>query len=162
MPVSGEKTYAAELTVAAQFTHAGWNTYFPQRDQGFDFVVSKYIDGQHILRPVQVKGKYPEANKSDNDCYGYVGRLSRLHPEMVLAIPYFTVESRRIPEIIAYVPRVELRNHSRGYRTQPASFKDGKPQIRPGFQGFFGVEGLKLLQNTNWAGKTAEEYDWLD
>lgn len=161
MPVSGRTTYAAELTVAAQFTHAGWNTYFPQRDQGFDFVVSKSIS-EHLIRPVQVKGKYPEDGKSDTSSYGYVGKLSRLHPEMVLAIPYFTSESRHHPEIIAYIPSVELRDHSRGYRAQPARFVDGEPQIRPGFRGFFGIEGLELLQNANWAETTAQEYGWSD
>lgn len=38
MPVSD---YFAELYVAGGFADAGWNVYFPHRDQGFDFIVSK-------------------------------------------------------------------------------------------------------------------------
>lgn len=28
--------YSAELVVASTFAEAGWNIYFPHRDQGFD------------------------------------------------------------------------------------------------------------------------------
>ena len=44
--------YFAELYVAGRFADAGWNVYFPHRDQGFDFIISKNIgnDGQ-FLRP---------------------------------------------------------------------------------------------------------------
>jgi hypothetical protein len=56
--------YFAELYVAGRFAEAGWNVYFPRRDRGFDFIVSKALpDGQQLLRPVQVKGKYPTDEK---------------------------------------------------------------------------------------------------
>jgi hypothetical protein len=39
-------------------------------------------------RPGQVKGKYPTADKTDKNVYGYIGKLTELHPDMVLAIPF--------------------------------------------------------------------------
>jgi hypothetical protein len=52
--------YFAELYVAGKFADEGWNVYFPHRDKGFDFIVSKQDSGAvQILMPVQVKGKYP-------------------------------------------------------------------------------------------------------
>src|SRR5438128_405916 len=33
--------FFAELYVAGRFVDAGWNVYFPRRDRGFDFIVSK-------------------------------------------------------------------------------------------------------------------------
>jgi hypothetical protein len=67
--------YFAELYVAGRFAEAGWNVYFPHRDQGFDFVVSKARDSEQRIRPVQVKGKYPTQQKGDWPQYGYIGRL---------------------------------------------------------------------------------------
>lgn len=52
--------YLAELLVAGILADDGWNIYFPHRDEGFDFIISKQVDGREIIRPVQVKGKYPE------------------------------------------------------------------------------------------------------
>lgn len=77
--------YFAELYVAGRFADAGWNVYFPHRDRGFDFIVSKQtINGDYLIRPVQVKGKYPTESKRNWPVYGFVGRLSTLHDEMVL------------------------------------------------------------------------------
>ena len=59
MPGPKTSDYFAELYVAGRFADAGWNVYFPHRDQGFDFVISKVIGVDTVLRPVQVKGKYP-------------------------------------------------------------------------------------------------------
>ena len=59
MPGPKPSDYFAELYVAGRFADAGWNVYFPHRDQGFDFVISKVIGVDTVLRPVQVKGKYP-------------------------------------------------------------------------------------------------------
>jgi hypothetical protein len=56
--------YFAELYVAGKFADEGWNVYFPHRDKGFDFIVSKAnSSGIQMLRPVQVKGKYPTSPK---------------------------------------------------------------------------------------------------
>ncbi len=86
----GRPDYLAELYVAGLLADSGWNIYFPHRDEGFDFIISKCVEADMILRPVQVKGKYPTTGKTNKTSYGYVGKLSALHPEMVLAIPYFS------------------------------------------------------------------------
>jgi hypothetical protein len=44
--------YFAELHVAGRLADAGWDIYFPHRDKGFDFVISKVVNGAPILRPV--------------------------------------------------------------------------------------------------------------
>lgn len=52
--------YFAELYVAGSMAKAGWNVYFPHRDKGFDFIISKLIGGKRwVVRPVQVKSKTP-------------------------------------------------------------------------------------------------------
>jgi hypothetical protein len=95
----------AELYVAGLFATEGWNVYFPHRDDGFDFIVSKFIAKKRwLVRPVQVKGKYTRA-KASRAAYGYVGRLSQLHPEMVPAIPVFDPDKRSRPTCIAFMPR---------------------------------------------------------
>lgn len=80
--------YFAEIYVAGIFGDARWSVYFPKRDVGFDFIVSKEIKGSVLLRPVQVKGLYPTKEKKDKLPYGYQGDLTAVHPEMVLAIPF--------------------------------------------------------------------------
>lgn len=162
MSVSGESTYSAELFVASQFTYAGWNTYFPQRDKGFDFVASKNVDGREIIRPVQVKGKYPEKNTNDRDLYGYIGDLTRYHKEMVVAIPFYSSNAFRAPEYVAYVPPAELRDHSRGYRVQPSKLKNGVPEIRPAYSGYVGKKGLAVLEEPDWATKTWQDRGWYN
>ena len=82
--------YFAELYVAGLLANAEWNVYFPHRDRGMDFVISKTgADGVEIIRPVQVKGKYPSSDKGNKATYGYVGKLNQVHPDMILAIPFF-------------------------------------------------------------------------
>lgn len=49
--------YLAELYVAGVLADDGWNVYFPHRDEGFDFMISKYLGDRIVLRLVQVKGK---------------------------------------------------------------------------------------------------------
>ena len=57
--------YFAELYVAGLMANAEWNVYFPHRDKGMDFIISKTgQDGKEIIRPVQVKGKYPASEKA--------------------------------------------------------------------------------------------------
>jgi hypothetical protein len=153
---------AAELFVAACFAEAGWNVYFPHRDKGFDFIVSKDLgDGRQVLKPVQVKGKYPSESKTKKNVYGFVGRLSETHPDMVLAIPYYAASQPNHPKFVAYMPRCEVRDHSRGFRCQPASFRDSDPEMRPGFRGFFDSTGLELLEAEEWGVTPAEAYGWI-
>lgn len=143
--------YFAELYVAGRFADAGWNVYFPHRDQGFDFVVSRSRrGGSMLLRPVQVKGKYPTKVKTDKVVYGYVGKLTEVHPEMVLAIPYFSRLEPEVPAFVAYMPHSQIRRHSRGYRCEPAGFKAGKPVIRRDFRKFFDAKGLDRVKRLDW------------
>jgi len=144
--------YFAELLVAGLMANAGWNVYFPHRDKGMDFIATKTCEnGTEILRPVQVKGKYPTDEKGDKTTYGYVGKLNQIHPEMVLAIPYFAVSAAGPALFVAYMPFSRIKPHSRGYRCAPACFKDGVPLKRRDFQKFFDGEGLQLLESDDWA-----------
>jgi hypothetical protein len=137
--------YFAELFVGGRLADAGWNIYFPHRDQGFDFIITKRNPtGELLIRPVQVKGKYPTEDKGDQDLYGYVGDLD-LHPEMVLAIPFFS-SSQTTPVNIAYMPVSTIRKNPRGYRCQPASFKNGKPLPRRDHRKFFDEDGMRNLE----------------
>jgi len=139
--------YFAELFVAGRLADAGWNVYFPHRDQGFDFIITKRIStGELLIRPVQVKGKYPTEEKSDKNLYGYVGKLE-LHPEMVLAIPFFSHNSPVVPVHVAYMPVKMIRVHPRGQRCQPARFKSGEPKPRGDHRMFFDEEGVRNLES---------------
>ncbi len=143
--------YAAELIVAGRFAEAGWNVYFPHRDKGFDFIVTKFIEGfGELVRPVQVKGKYPTGDKTDKNTYGYVGKLTSLHDEMVLAMPYFSTKSSSVPTFIGYLPIFQIKECSRGYKCEPALFKNGNPLIRPYFKKYFDKEGLEYLNKLEW------------
>jgi len=141
--------YFAELFVAGLLADAGWNVYFPHRDQGFDFIIMKRVaSGELLIRPVQVKGKYPMDEKGDQQLYGYVGKLE-LHPEMVLAIPFFG-PTQNTPTYIAYMPAQMIREHTRGYRCQPALFRNGQAQPRRDHRTFFDDDGLKNLEKTDF------------
>jgi hypothetical protein len=143
--------YFAELYVAGRFADAGWNIYFPHRDKGFDFIASKELQtGEYLIRPVQVKGKYPTEVKGNKNVYGYVGRLTQLHPEMVLAIPFFSKLAPGMPSCVAYIPRSLIRNHSRGYKSEPANFRGGVPTPRRNYAKFFDDGGLILLEGKEW------------
>ncbi len=144
--------FFAELYVAGRFAELGWNIYFPRRDRGFDFIVSKSTSsGEQLLRPVQVKGKYPTPDKGDRDVYGYIGELSEVHREMVLAIPYFAPGSYEVPISIAYLPFGIIRGHSRGSKCEPAYLRGGIAHPRRDYQKFFGDEGLKLVERDDWS-----------
>jgi hypothetical protein len=151
VPTPAVSDYFAELYVAGCLADAGRNVYFPHRDKGFDFIISKPhpAEGQ-LIRPVQVKGKYPTGEKSDKTTYGYVGRLSQTHPEMVLAIPFFPSVKAAAPTCVAYMPFNLIRTHSRGFRCQPATFKAGRPEPRRDYRGFFDAAGIKALEELKW------------
>lgn len=143
--------YFAELYVAGRFADAGWDIYFPHRDKGFDFIASKELEsGGYLIRPVQVKGKYPTAEKGNKTVYGYVGRLTQLHAEMVLAIPFFSKLVPGVPTCIAYMPSSLVRKHSRGFKSQPATFRDGVPAPRRDYAKFFDDGGLLLAEEIGW------------
>jgi hypothetical protein len=131
------RDYFAELYVAGIFGDAGWSVYFPKRDVGFDFVISKNIGDSSLLRPVQVKGLYPTKEKKDKTTYGYQGTLTSVHPDMVLALPFFSAVHRGAsPECIAYMPLSQIRPRSSergGYRCVPAKLVSGCPAPRESF-----------------------------
>lgn len=147
-----QRDYFAELYVAGIFGDVGWSVYFPKRDIGFDFVVSKSVRGGVALRPVQVKGLYPTAEKTNKVTYGYQGKLTAVHPDMVLAIPFFSAMERGAsPEHIAYMPFSEIRSRTRGgYRCVPAKFVSGYAVPRETFAGYFNEPGLRALESPAW------------
>jgi hypothetical protein len=146
--------YFAELHVAGRLADAGWDIYFPHRDKGFDFVISKVVNGVPLLRPVQVKGKYPSGDKTDKTVYGYVGKLTQTHPEMVLAIPYFSASSPDTPAYVAFIPWASVKKHARGFRCEPATYRSGEPRPRREFQKFFGEDGIARLDSLTWKMET--------
>jgi hypothetical protein len=147
------RDYFAELYVAGIFGDEGWAVYFPKRDIGFDFIVSKEVNGTVLLRPVQVKGLYPTPEKLDKDTYGFAGTLSAVHAEMVLAMPFFSATERgAAPACIAYVPLTEMRDRERGgVRCVPCRLVAGAPQPRPSFAKFFDHDGLIALEDPAWS-----------
>jgi hypothetical protein len=148
------RDYFAEMYVAGVLADAGWNVYFPRRDQGFDFIITKFVAPEILVRPVQVKGKYSTADKTDKATYGYSGRMTQLHPEMVLAIPYFTLGRLEAPKFTAYLPFGQIRAKQQKpgrYRAVPAYFRDGEPGMRRDFINFFDAAGVALLENPAWS-----------
>jgi hypothetical protein len=148
------RDYFAEMYVAGILADRGWNVYFPRRDNGFDCIVTKEVNGVLIIRPVQVKGKYPIEGKGDHIQYGFKGELSQVHPEMVLAVPFFTQNQPTAPVLTAFMPYQwlkKLRGVPNGYRTFPAGFADGSPYVRRDYASQFGDSGLTLMESTGWS-----------
>ncbi len=146
------RDYFAEMYVAGLFADKGWNVYFPRRDEGFDFIITKMIRDRIVLRPVQVKGKYPKLGKGNKKTYGYIGELTALHDEMVLAIPYFPTDKIiMVPTYVAYMPRSQVRpQQGRGWRCEPAKFEEGVTIPRRDFQRYFDQAGLAFLEEDGW------------
>lgn len=144
-PPARVRDYFAEMYVAGVLADAGWDIYFPRRDNGFDMIVSRPATNTTIVRPVQVKGKYASDEKTDKTAYGYVGRLTAFHDDMILAMPFFTSQDAHAPALIAWLPRAALRPHSRGWRCQPARFVNSAPEPRPGYAQYFGEPGLMVF-----------------
>jgi len=144
--------YLAELHVSGLLADAGWNIYFPHRDRGFDFVIIKSVGAREVMRPVQVKGKYPESPK-DRTSFGYKsGELSKVHPAMVLAIPFFRLGWEQDPEVecVAFMPRLLIKDWSRGHRCEPALVQGGVVQPRAHFAKFFDRAGIALMERPDW------------
>jgi hypothetical protein len=129
---------------------------FSTSGRGFDFIISKHVDQKIVIRPVQVNGKYPTSGKWDKASYGYVGKLTALHSEMVLAIPYFLSDDLvKSPVCAAYMPHGLIRRLKKGYRGQPATFKVGRPQPKRHYRQFFDADGIRLLELDDWSRKIA-------
>lgn len=157
MPAPHQRDYFAELYLAGLMGDAGWNIYFPKRDVGFDFIATRNTESGVLMRPVQVKGLYPTEVKTDKTYYGYIGKLTQLHPDMVLALPYFTTDKvGPAPGCIAYMPRNEIRPQlGRGYKCTPAKFSAGRAQPRETFAKYFDRVGLVAMASPNWGGRDA-------
>ena len=146
----------AEMYVAGILADDGWEIFFPYRDRGFDFVIFRQIEGRDIWRPVQVKGFYKTDESEKTGGYGFHGLLSRRHPEMVLAMPYFTSSARKAPHTIGFMPNQWIRTSGsltteRPHRCQPAQVVNGIPEARRDFRQFFDDAGLLLLQSPEFS-----------
>jgi hypothetical protein len=149
----------AELYVAGLFADAGWQLYFPKRDHGFDFIVTKSVGDLIILRPVQVKGLYPTATKTDKKVYGYSGEITQLHTEMILALPFFPVSREPAPLFTAFLPHSQIRqrrNKLNQFYAFPGSFSQGSPVIRRDFRRFFDSAGLKLAESSEFSSQAPQ------
>ncbi len=151
-PRSETPNYFAEMYVAGRLAVAGWNVYFPRRDNGLDLIATKMVAGQLVIRPVQVKGKYPTGEKTNKPTYGFVGDLSQTHPEMVLAIPYFQGEvADATCAFVAYLPFAMVKRRPKGdFRCEPALFRGGNPAPRRDHTPFFDAAGIRLLERPDW------------
>ena len=156
---SREFSQLAELHVAGLFAAAGWRVYFPHVDDGFDFIAAKPDGNQWLIRPVQVKGKYPEADKSDKSVYGYVGELTQKHPDMVLAIPYFDLGEIPVIKHVAYMPSCMIHSHSRGSKCGPAKFVQGSALPRGGHKKYFDHAGLLRVADIGWSNDSLKRSD---
>jgi hypothetical protein len=141
------RDYLAELHVAGLFGDAGWQVFFPKRDEGFDFIAVKRTPTGSVVRPVQVKGLYPTAGKKDRVVYPWKGKLSQTHADLVVAFVYFHADlGSDVPACIAYVPFGDLRQPTRGgYAFTGASLRQGRVSPRRDYRHYFGREGLQLL-----------------
>jgi hypothetical protein len=145
------RDYFAEMYVAGILADSGWNIYFPKRDVGFDFIITKSTANELIIRPVQVKGKYPETRKTNKKYYGFSGKLSQVHNEMALVIPFFsTDQSTSSPDLIAFMPYSQVKITTRGYKCAPASYQNGTAVERRDFKKFFGNSGIQLMELNDW------------
>ena len=152
MPAPHQRDYFAELYVAGLMGDAGWSVYFPKRDVGFDFIATRNSGLGVLIRPVQVKGLYPTEVKKDKTGYGYIGRLTQLHDDMVLVLPYFSTDrAGPAPHCIAYMPRIAIRPQAgRGYKCTPAKFTSGCAVPRSTFSHYFGADGLNAVASPDW------------
>lgn len=147
------RDYFAEMYVAGLLADAGWNIYFPRRDKGFDYIITHLSAGATLVRPVQVKGLYPTADKRDKTAYGYNGRLSQLHTDMALILVYFSPGTRTgTPCHIAYMPHSQIRARDRGgFRCVPCRLSNGAVTPRRDFGQYFDVSGLSAMSNPDWS-----------
>jgi hypothetical protein len=143
-----QRDYFAEMYVAGIIADRKWNIYFPRRDQGFDFIITKSIGRSVIVRPVQVKGKYPETKTAVRNAYGYSGKLTQTHEDMILAIPFFSSDGVGVaPTCIAYALWTDIRKNAKGaFVCSPATLKKGIPSPMRDFTHLFDSVGLKRIE----------------
>lgn len=157
MPVEG---LPAELAVAAFLAQHGWQIYYRRRDVGFDFIISKTVDGHNILRPVQVRGRYHHGH-ADTPYFGHQRiKLSQTHPEMVLAMPFYQGDHVLRPLFIGFFPWTQIRPNRDGrtYRCLPARIRGGRISIRRDFRKFFDDAGCALMERPDFREQQIENY----
>lgn len=147
----------AELYVAGLLADRGWGIYFPRRDTGIDFIATLPVGGELLVRPVQVKGKYAGTQKTDKAQYGFLGEITQMHDDLVLAMPFFTAEATTAPLFTVFLPRGMIRvqpTSERPHRVYPCRFSRGRPEVRPSFARFVDAAGLALLADPLWRKQT--------
>jgi len=146
------RDYFAEMYVAGILADKGWNVYFPRRDKGFDFIITKSVGDKILIRPVQVKSKNPEVEGRNLSAYGFIGPLSQLHVDMVLAIPYFSTDLETAsPDHIAYMPIVQISKTTKErYVCMPAKVVEGVIQPKAKYEKYFGAAGIALMEQDDW------------
>jgi len=142
----------AEMYVAAALADEDWAIYFPRRDVGFDMIAVKGTRAGVVIRPIQVKGLYPSSDKLNKKIYGFRGKLSQLHDDMALVLVYFdVVRDTPSPNLVAWMPRSEIKPGRKLHRCEPARFQQGKAMPRREFASFFGSEGLRKMELATWS-----------
>jgi hypothetical protein len=145
------RDYFGEMYAAGVLADHGWNVYFPRRDKGFDFIITKPVRNQIAVRPVQVKGLYPTEQKKPRSAYGYIGKLSQIHPDTVLALVFFdrgaVGAAQPAPKHVALMPWTAIRTQqSRGYACRPAQLTAEGPKPGKDFVKYFDLSGIELLE----------------
>lgn len=140
----------AEMYVAGCFMDAGWQVFFPHRDEGFDFIAAKRTPTGTFLRPVQVRGCYRQPGaRAKKSAYGKgLITLSQTHPDMVVAMPFFSEQSPHHPHGVVYLRLPDLKtNGVKGnLYSYPAQLVEGVARPRPSYEGLFGAAGLARLE----------------
>lgn len=149
----------AELYTAGLFADAGWTVYFPRRDRGFDYIVTKQHDTEMLVRPVQVKGVYPEEQKKGGRPFGKDLKLTAFHPQMVLVMPFFeySPEKAESPTHVAFFPLQPSRRSDGKHIIRPALLKGGKISIRETYQRFCGKTGIDAVSASGWGRTSAPD-----
>jgi hypothetical protein len=151
----------AELFAAATFSDAGWNVYFPRWDDGIDFIIERSIAEDvsplSVIRTVQVRGKYPTAEKGDNDRYGILnGSLSRVHKDMIVVMPFFDDGPDSPPSCVVYLPYASIKpsweadDHKWSFSCCPCKRSGGKSIPRRDYSHLFNHEGLASIARRDW------------
>lgn len=113
-------------------------------------MATKLVNNQIIIKPIQVKGLYPSKTKKDKRAYGYTGKLTQTHSDMILALVYFSPTEIKnpyeAPIHIAWMTRENIKPVKKGFNCPPAQIKSGKIVPRRDFRKFFDEDGLKRVE----------------
>lgn len=148
----------AEFQIASLLSKASWDIYIPYRDKGWDFIASKRIKTINgvleIFRPIQIKGKYSTTKLKNYKQYGYRGKLSKVHDDMVIAIPFYPLGTANSPVTIAFLPKSRLQCSKTGiYQAAPCSYQNHNIIKLNDYIQFFDSAGISLMEDINWKNK---------